>query len=64
MSKNINLNIWEQKVLFDIFDRVRYAWGTVSDHEDLMDRLEQELERYPKKETEHESRTIPAPQTD
>lgn len=64
MSKNINLNFWEQKVLFDIFDRARYAWGSVSDHEDLMNRLEQELERYPKEGTEHESRTTPSPQTD
>lgn len=42
----IDLDSTDQSVLFAIFDRVRYSWGTMSDHEDLMIRLETELNRF------------------
>lgn len=60
----IDINRMERLELFRLFDKLRYNWSLSEDQRRLVHRIETELERYPKKETEHESRTIPAPQTD
>lgn len=46
MSNTVHLNWAEKLVLFDIFDAYRHSHGTNHDAEDLVERLESELNRY------------------